>query len=116
MYDRPKRSAFAEPRHYGIRHGSEEAAQHALALHHGLALLGPDFVCSLCWNCKGVGRNDRSIYSSTFCETCCGTGLTQLFVCSDGYAESVPAFDSQRHQVLVAASRSLLLPFEVCVC
>jgi len=105
-------SAFAEPRHYGIRHGSEEADQHALALRHGLALLGPDFVCSRCFACEGRGRDAKARFDMLFCETCSGTGLTQPG--PDGW--SVPAFDSQRHQVLVAASYSILLPFEVCVC
>jgi hypothetical protein len=104
---RIKPSDFADVRHYGIRHGSEEAAQHALALHHGLALLGPDFACVLCWRCKGTGVRDY-----TGCETCSGTGLLQ----GHPNIRLMPAFDSQRHQVLVAATRSLLLPFEVCVC
>lgn len=105
---RPKASDFANVRHYGIRNGSEERDQHALALHHGLALLGPDFVCELCWNCKGRSvPNVRGFYCS-HCDICMGTGLLQ--------PGSLPAFDSQRHQVLVAASYSLLLPFEVCVC
>lgn len=107
----PARSEFAGPRHFGIRHGATEADQHALALKHGLALLGPDFVCSICWKCHGRGVPDREYERGALsCDWCCGTGLVQ------GHIGAYPAFDSQRHQVLVAASQSLLLNFEVCVC
>lgn len=72
---------------------------HAMSLKHGLVLLGPDFMCERCVACKGTSRG-RDGYG---CEYCAGTGLTQ------GGGDA-PAFDSQRHQVLHAASLSLLLP------
>ena len=104
---RPKASAFADKRTYGIVHGSRERQEHARALAHGCDLLGPDFACSPCPMCNGVCV---SKYSEGFgCDYCSGTGLVQ----GGGAA---PAFDSQRHQVLVAASHSMLLDFEVCVC
>jgi hypothetical protein len=88
---------------YGIGHGTDRR-QHARALAHGCDLLGPSFACEPCGLCHGEGV---SKYSDGFaCTWCCGTGLTQ----ADGAA---PAFCSQRHQVLIAASRSLLLDFEV---
>lgn len=110
----PTRSDFAEPHHYGIRHGSVESEQHALALHHGLAMLGDvNFVCHVCVLCEGTGKPEGHGHYISHCEHCAGTGLCQS---AGPNAFSVPAFDSQRHQVLVAASRSLLLDFEVCVC
>jgi hypothetical protein len=96
---------------YGLRHGSKERDEHALALRHGLALLGPGFVCSLCWRCKGRCI-DPSGHGEYACDYCNGTGLLQ----GDDNIRLMPAFDSQRNQVLVAASHSLLLPFEVCIC
>lgn len=111
------RGLFTERRVYGLRHGSKERDQHALALHHGLALLPDGFVCSICWWCKGRCIPPSGGNGEYACDICNGTGLLQGCT-STGVAEypSMPAFDSQRHQVLTAATRSLLLPFEVCVC
>jgi len=78
---------------------------HSLALHHGLSLMPSNFVCELCWQCKGECR--RRLWDED-CQSCGATGLTQ----AGGVA---PATDSMRRQVLVAASRSLLLDFEVVV-
>ena len=68
-----------------------------LWLTHGLSLMPANFVCEICEMCKGYTRN-REGYGCSYCE---GTGLTQGF----GFA----ATDSMRNQVLVAASRSLLV-------
>jgi hypothetical protein len=81
--------------------GISTLEQHQMSLHHGLALLPENFVCELCWRCKGTTKED--FYGCAACE---GTGLTQ----GGGVAS---ATDSQRHQVLEAATRSILLPFEV---
>lgn len=90
----PKPDAFVRyPYSYGI---SQRPNEHALALKHGLALMPDNFVCEICWWCEGSGRRN---YGG--CEICRGSGLLQY--------GSYPAFDSQRHQVLVAASRSLLI-------
>jgi hypothetical protein len=105
------RGLFSVKRVYGLRHGSKERDEHALALRHGLALLGPGFVCSLCWRCKGRCI-DPSGHGEYACDYCNGTGLLQ----GDDNIRLMPAFDSQRNQVLVAASRSIILPFEVCIC
>jgi hypothetical protein len=100
-----KRSAFARRNTtYGIRMEYDGREEHARALAHGCDLLGPGFACEPCGLCRGKGV---SKYSNGFaCDFCCGTGLTQ----ANGAA---PAFCSQRRQVLVAASRSMLLNFEV---
>jgi hypothetical protein len=100
-----KRSAFSRRGMiYGIRSESDGREEHARALAHGCDLLGPGFSCEPCGLCHGKGV---SKYSDGFaCDFCCGTGLTQA-------GGAAPAFCSQRWQVLVAASRSLLLDFEV---
>lgn len=83
---------------YGLVRHPEE---HARALRHGLDILGPSYVCEPCSMCKGTGlKPDR--FGCSYCE---GTGLTQDF--------DRAATDSQRHQVLRAASMSMLLDFEV---
>lgn len=91
---------------YGLisqRSGGGERDRHARALQHGLDLLGPSYVCEVCAVCHGLTNNRHDpIYGCRYCE---GTGLTQGFGCS--------ATVSQRHQVLIAASRSMLLDFEV---
>lgn len=107
------RELFSVKRMYGLRHGSKERDEHALALRHGLALLPEGFACSICWWCKGRGVPTGN--DGFACDICCGTGLLQGSSSWSGEA-TVPAFDSQRNQVLVAASHSLLLPFEVCIC
>lgn len=79
----------------------ERRNHHARSLLHGLAMLGADtFVCEVCWRCKGhcVSRYDEGFG----CNACSGTGLTQ----GGGVA---PATDSMRNQVLIAATRSLLI-------
>lgn len=85
--------------------GMTPAECHAMALHHGLALLGPHFVCELCGVCRGRGETRFSGHRDA-CDWCNGSGLTQ----GDGAA---PAFDTQRNQVLIAASASILLPGQV---
>lgn len=84
--------------------GSEAGRKkHVRALRHGLDLLGPTYVCEVCAICSGTTMNP---YDRGFgCKYCEGTGLTQGFGCSATF--------SQRNQVLVAASRSMLLNFEV---
>lgn len=102
-----KRGEFVLKRTYGIRHGSAERQQHARALAHGCDLLGPSFACEPCGLCEG---RCVSKFSDGFaCDFCYGTGLTQA-------GGAAPAFDSQRVQVLQAASLSMLLDFEVLVC
>lgn len=86
---------------YGIFVHSIDCEQHARALHHGLAMLPDNFVCEVCWCCNG--RGTRTEFGCGYCR---GSGLTQA-------GGDAPATDSMRHQVLVAASRSLLLDFEV---
>lgn len=87
---------------YGLcRERNNRPSEHARALAHGLDLLGPHYVCSICEMCKGSTVN-REWYGCSYCE---GTGLTQAFGCA--------ATVTQRHQVLIAASRSLLLDFDV---
>ena len=98
---------FAEWRAYGVRHGSVEREQHARALAHGCDLLGPRFACEPCGVCFGHGVFKSNDWFG--CRYCSGTGLTQ----GGGAA---PAFDSQRAQVLEAASLSMLLDFEVRIC
>lgn len=68
-----------------------------LWLAHGLSLMPPNFVCEVCAMCKGQTCRDDG-FACRYCE---GTGLTQGFGCA--------ATDSMRNQVLVAASRSLLV-------
>lgn len=81
--------------------GRDAMNRHARALAHGLNLLGPRFVCEVCTMCKGTTIGTDA-YGCKYCE---GTGLAQSFGCA--------ATVSQRHQVLIAASRSLLLDFKV---
>lgn len=100
------RNRFTRTHHvFGIvQSGARQ--EHALALTHGLALMPANFTAEVCFICKGEGV---SRFSDRFgCNYCAGTGLTQC----NGAA---PAHDSVRNQVLVAASRSLLLDFEVSV-
>lgn len=87
---------------YGLcRERNNRPSEHARALRHGLDLLGPHYVCEVCAMCEGSTVN-REWYACGYCE---GTGLTQAFGCA--------ATVSQRHQVLIAASRSMLLDFDV---
>lgn len=99
---------FTDGRHsiYGMATGigyRETIANHARALAHGLDILGPHYVCEVCAMCKGTTTDKYSGYAG--CRYCEGTGLTQGF--------DRAATISQRHQVLVAASRSMLLDFDV---
>lgn len=90
---------------YGLIPGytsyTSKRRDYAAALRHGMDLLGPTFVCEVCVMCKGTTSNSDG-YACRYCE---GTGLTQGFGCA--------ATVSQRHQVLIAASRSMLLNFDV---
>ena len=76
-----------------------DGKKRALALTAGLQMLPDGFVCELCCICKGTGKSPYERF--TGCRYCGGHGLTQ--------ADSAPAFDSQRIQVLEAASRNMLV-------
>lgn len=96
MSKSPNRSDFAH-RNYRI---PRDRQHHALALQLGLGMMQDGFACELCYWCKGEGVNRDSRWES--CGVCLGLGLLQGEIL-------VPAFTSQRHQVLTAAANSGLL-------